>query len=417
MQELKNKFVSALRWSEKYTKTDMLYLTKGGFWLILGQIVASVSVFITSIAFANLLDPNVFGIYKYIISIVGILSITTLTGMDSAITQSTARGYEGTISLGFKTKIKWSSLGTVMSLLIALYYYSQGNIPFALSFCVAAVFIPFTESFDIYNSFLGGKKLFDIQTLYNVVKKLFALVTIITTIFLTQNIYIILFIYLSSITIPNIFFYYKTIKQYRKNIGVDPEAVGYGKHLSFISIIGVLASEIDKILIFQYVGPVNLVIYSLAIAPTDQIKGLFKNINSLAMPQFSQRTSQEIKKMIWNKTLILLLMTIVVVFVYILLAPLFFKLFFPKYIESVIYSQVLSLSLIPVIISGFLYTILESQKSTKAIYNYNLYTSIMNLVVLFPLIYLFGIWGAIATRIATRIFGLLFVFNTIKKIN
>src|SRR3989344_3576832 len=124
---MKNRLVNLLRWSEQYTKTDMVYLASGGFWLGLGQIVASGSVFLTSIAFANLLAPELYGIYKYVLSVFGMLAITTLFGMDSAVTQSTARGFEGTITPAFKEKMKWGTLGSLASLAIALYYYAQGN--------------------------------------------------------------------------------------------------------------------------------------------------------------------------------------------------------------------------------------------------------------------------------------------------
>ncbi len=65
MQTLRAKICNFLRWSEKYIKTDMIYLVKGGFWLTLGQIISSVSSLLLVIAFANLLPKETYGIYKY----------------------------------------------------------------------------------------------------------------------------------------------------------------------------------------------------------------------------------------------------------------------------------------------------------------------------------------------------------------
>ncbi len=417
MDKLKERSIKVLRFLEQYTKTDMLYLAKGGFWLGMGQIVATGSALVTSIAFANLLSPETYGLYKYILSINSLLLVTTLSGMDSAVTQAVSRGFDGTLIPGTKAKIKWGLLGSAVALGVGLYYFLQGNSTLAIAFSILSFFVPFTESFDMYNSFLWGKKLFNIQTLYNISKKCLLLVTMLLTLFLTKNLYIILTVYFLSITLPSILLLFRTQKFYKNNDNIDKDAVSYGKSLSLAYIINLLAAELDKILIFHYLGAANLAIYSLAVAPNDQIKGLMKNINSLAMPQFSQRTPEEIKKTVWRKVWILGGITSLCVIAYIILAPFFFSLFFPKYLSSIYYSQVLSLSLIPVVMAGFMYTILESQKNERGIYSYNLYGNIFSIVLLAPFIYYFGIWGAVGSRLVSRLFYFGLATNLVKKIS
>lgn len=406
----------SLKALEPYTKTDMVYLARGGFWLGIGQFFSSLSALLTSIAFANLLSPDAYGIYRYIISINALLLITTLSGMDSAVTQSVSRGYEGTLDIGVKTKIKWGVIGAIASFFIALYYFFQGNMMLAMGFSITAVFVPFVESFDMYNSMLWGKKLFDVQTKYNIIKKIIGLVSIVVAIILTKNIYIILGTYFISLTLPNIFFFFRTEKKHKKNNDIDSEAIKYGKNLSLINLLGLIVAEIDKVLVFQYVGASDLAKYTLAVAPTDQIKGLMKNINALAMPKFSQKSFSEIKSNIWKKILILGITTTSIVLIYIIVAPLFFNLFFPKYLTSVPYSQILSLSLIPVVIAGFLHTILESQKANKELYKYNIYSNLISIITLWPLVYVFGLWGAIISRVISRIFSVIYSIIILKRI-
>ena len=166
MDKLKNGVFNSLKWLERYTKTDMIYLARGGFWLGISQFISTLSAFLTSIAFANLLAPDVFGIYKYILSINALLLITTLSGMDSAVTQSVARGFDNTLRIGVKTKMKWGLIGSVISFGLSLYYFLQGNMALTIGFGITGIFVPFSESFDMYNSLLWGKKLFDTQTKY-----------------------------------------------------------------------------------------------------------------------------------------------------------------------------------------------------------------------------------------------------------
>lgn len=417
MDKLKNSAFNGLKWLERYTKTDMVYLAKGGFWLGIGQFVASGAAFLTSIAFSNLVTPETFGFYKYVLSIYSLLAITTLSGMDSAVTQAISRGFDGTFFAGVKEKIKWGIFGTVLSITISIYYYTQQNITLSISFLIISIFIPLIESLDMYNSLLWAKKLFSEQSIYGIIKKITSLILIIGTLFLTKNIFIIIGVYFISISIPNYFIYSRVKKTNVSNNNIDTEAIKYGKNLSTINIVRLVSAELDKILVFHYLGAINLAVYSLAIAPTDQIKGLLKNVNSLAFPKFAQRNSDEIKKVLNNKMLMLASITTGIVLVYIVLAPIFYRVFFPKYLESIVYSQVISLSLVGGVLIAFFYTILESQKAQKELYQYNLYESILGIIILFPLIYYFGIWGAIASRIINRIIFTMLGFVLVRRMN
>src|SRR5690606_14131318 len=62
-----------LRQSEKYTKVDMVYLASGNFWLTTNRVVGIGTGFMLTLAFANLLPPEIFGQYKYILALAGII--------------------------------------------------------------------------------------------------------------------------------------------------------------------------------------------------------------------------------------------------------------------------------------------------------------------------------------------------------
>ena len=85
---LKARVVSLLRASERYTKTDMVYVTTSGFWLILGQSVSAVATLGLAIAFANLLDQELYGNYKYALAVASVMGTLTLTGFTSAVMRS-----------------------------------------------------------------------------------------------------------------------------------------------------------------------------------------------------------------------------------------------------------------------------------------------------------------------------------------
>ena len=136
------KLYHLLRWSEKYTKTDMVYLTKGGSLLTIGQFIASSSAFILSIGFANLLPEETYGTYKYVLSIFPILAIFTLQGMNTAAARAVSNKLDGTIQDSLSYRMRFSLYGSGASLLIALYYLIIGNASLATSFSIIAIFLP-----------------------------------------------------------------------------------------------------------------------------------------------------------------------------------------------------------------------------------------------------------------------------------
>lgn len=415
IQKVRVKLYGLLRWSEQYTKTDMVYLAKGGFWLTLGQGISSLSSFLLVLAFANFLPKEVYGNYKYILSIAGVLSIFTLGGINTAITQATARGFDETFNLGLKTKIKWGLIGGLTSLILALYYYLNNNFLLAINFSIAAIFLPIMDSFGLYDALLQGKKLFKLSTKYFIISQIVALTSIIGVLFFTKNIYLIVLAYFASWTLMRFIFTKITLSKLNLNDQKDTSALSFGKHLSLINVFSTAVNQLDQILLFHFLGATPLAVYALAVAVPTQIKGLLKNLAALALPKLSEKTGKEIKAIIFSKMVTLGLAITVIVVVYIIFAPFVYKLFFPQYLDSIFYSQIFAISLIGTA-SVLSTTALQAKGSKKQLYQLNICGSIIQLSLLFVSIYFYGLIGAIIARVLNRFIYLFMSILLIKKI-
>lgn len=408
MQNLRQKAYNLLRWSEQYTKTDMIYLAKGGFWLMLGQIVASVSTFLLAIAFANLLPKEAYGAYKYILALAGTLGIFTLTGMGTAVTQTVARGFERVFMPAVYEKIRWGFIGTLVSLSGALYYYLNDNITLAIGLVIIGIFMPFMEAFGLYDSLWQGKKRFDLSTKYFVIGQLISVAASVGVLLLTENILILTLTYFGSWTILRAVFLktaHRDLKITNKESGEVIETLSYGRHLSLMGVIGIVANYADRILVFQYIGAAEAAIYAIAIAIPEQIKGMFKNVGNLALPKFSNRDKGEALKSIREKELKMGVVIVIIIGIYILVAPLIFQYVFPQYQEAVHLSQIFSISIIASL-SVIPMSFLQSQKRKEELYIINTTTSIIQIILLFGGIYLYGLMGIILARVASRLINL-----------
>lgn len=399
INKIKHKIYNFLKWTEKWTKTDMVYLAKGGFWLTSAKIVSILASLLSSIAFANLLPKETYGTYRYILSIAGLLSIPTLNGINTSLVRSIAKGYEGSFIPALKTKMCWGTLGGLSSIALSIYYYTQGNNVLSVSLIIAAIFLPLMDPLYLYINLLNGKKLFKHSAKYSFAARIIPTASLIATIFLTSNILVIISIYFASNTLLRLFYLLLTLRRVKINTKLDDDVINFGKHLSLMGILGKISTYIDKILIFHYAGAATLAIYFLALTPFKQTQNFFTSLNMLALPKLSSINITEIKKTLPKKVIKSYLIIIPTIILYIIVAPLLFKLFYPQYLDSVSISRFFMLLLLFYPISMF-GTAITAQAEKRKLYISSTSYALIRITMLFILVPTWGISGAITAILA-----------------
>lgn len=422
---MKKKITPYIQRLQDYLKIDLMYLIKGEFWLMLGKIIAMISSFLLALAWGNWIDKNIYGQYKYILSLVSIISLFSLPEMGTAVTQAVARKFEGDFLRGFKSKIKWGLLGGLSALIIAVYYGFQGNTSLLLAFLVVMIFLPLFNAFTIYSDYLTGKKLFDVQVRYESTIQVTASALMILSLFFINryllglpNFVIIIFIisvYIASRTILRSIFFFRTKYKFTPNKKTDPQTISYGKHLTVATLLGDISGHLDKILLFHYLGAVQLAVFSFAVLIPDQTKTIFNHVGKLALPKFSVRPMKQIKKSFLKKLLYFVAFIAAGMAAYIVIAGWVYKTFFPQYTDAILFSRVYALSLIPLAFSVIL-PLLKAKRMTKEIYQLRIICPIIRIGLIFVLIPLFGIWGAIFSIIGARTFNAILYLVYFKKI-
>ena len=408
----KEKARNWLRWSEKYTKTDMVYLAHGGFWLTLGQVVSSLSTLALAVAFANLVPPETYGAYKYILSIASIFAIFSLPGMNTALARAVAQGHEGLIHSVTRSRVMYSFLGSIVALAGSGYYFLNNNLELSLALLIIAVTLPVFDTFTGYFSYLIGKRRFDLQTKYHALTQTVSVTVLIATLFFTNNLIFILLAYFVPLTLIRGFLYFRiarTISKDEAGVETIKETHTYGKHLTAMQIFGVMSGNIDKILLWKFLGPAQLAIYAFAIAIPEQFKGPLKGMSNIMLPKYAMHASTETRrppKHFWYKFLLYTSLLAVISLVYIAIAPLLFYTLFPSYTESIFFSQILALSLLTgaQIMPA---TLLTAQKRTKTQYVLTIVRSVTQLLLFIILIPMFGIMGAILATIVSNVINMI----------
>ncbi|MEO0119270.1 MAG: oligosaccharide flippase family protein, partial [candidate division WOR-3 bacterium] len=299
---------------------------------------------------------------------------------------------------------------------LAIYYFLKGNYTLPIPLLISAIFLPLWQASGIYGNFLNGKKRFDLLVSWGTISQIISVISLIITLFLTKNLFWIIAVYFISGTFSNYFFYLLTKKKFKPNKEEDPETIPYGKHLSLINIFNQFTTNLDHILVFHYIGATELAIYHFAIVIPEQIRGELKIIPALALPKFSEKSKEELKKNISKKIIKFFFFLLSLSITYILLAPIIYKIFFPRYLQSIFYSQIFALSLLAFPFFSLGITILQSKKLYQQLYLLNIITSIVEVFLLFIFINFYGTIGAISAKIISRVLLAIFSFWLIKNI-
>ena len=402
MRELKNTLISRVRGIiarlGRFFKMDMAYVASGAFWGNANYLFLTILSLITSVLFARYLTKDQYGTYQYVLSIAGIISTTTLTGMNSAVVRAVAKGFEGELKRTVKFQIILGIIPTVISLGVAVWYLIQGSNSLTLSFLWVAMFLPLANALNTWVAYAAGKKAWRVGTYYGFANSFISYVGVIALVYFTRNFVWVAFGNFFFGMLGNFVMYRLLLKKFKPNDKTDPETIPYGTHLSLQALPGAIPGQLDSLLVYHFVGPAALAVYTFATLIPEKLSGSLKFASNIALPKFSERSESHVKRFLIKKMGWMFLIIGAVTGFYIVLAPIFFHIFFPAYSASIPFTQVYSLSFFS-LIPGMVQSALVSQQKTKALYILSFLNPAIRTVLLAVLMYYFSVWGIVWAQI------------------
>ncbi len=371
MNTLREKAHALLHRSEKIFKTDVIYFIKSGSWSAVSFAVGSVASLATMIVFGNLVSKETYGTYNYLLSLASSFSFLILTS-NTGVVRAVARNQENIIPYALAFQLRYNLLATGAIGLTGAYYLIHGNSMFAFSLFALAIAIPATAAYHTYEYILIGKKRFDILTVVTSLASVGSALATVLAVILTKSVEVLILTYCLSSIISNVWPYAYAKRLIDTSTAPSEEAVKELRrtsfHITFAGFFGAIAQYLDKILLFQVAGAANLAIYTFATAGPERLKGLIKNVFSVAMPKLTQRSPREIRSALYLRLLLSLGIGASAFVIYVLAAPILFKIFLPKYLAALPYSKFYALGLIAVPVSVYIGNIFAAQNMLRAIY-------------------------------------------------
>ena len=399
-----SRITALLRWSERYTKTDMVYLAGSGWWMNLGTLVISVCSLVLYIVFARLVSPEVYGTYQYLLSGAAIVGALTLTGMNSAVARAVAQGREGTVYAAVAAQARWSVVPFLAAGTVSAYYLFVGDLLLAAGFLLIGIFAPLIHTFNVYSSYLQGKKDFERGFWFGMGWNIPYYLALIGTAFVAPAVLVLLFVSLFVQAAGLGIAYLRTIRTHRPNSDRDPEAISYGKHLSVMGLMTVVVGQVDTILAFHFLGPVAVAVYSFATAIPERLTGFFKFLPAAALPKLAEKSSSEVRAAFGPRVWLAVLAMTACSLAYLLAAPLIFHVLFPAYADAVPYSQLYAFMIVASL-GGLFTTALTAQRKLKDLYAFTVISPLVQVLLQIGGVIFFGLWGLIAGRLIAQFFS------------
>jgi len=398
----------------KYLNLDLSFFVKNTPYTLLPYGISLVVTFLTTYILANFVSEHTIGVYRYVFSWYGILSIFALGGAASAITISIAQGHNS-LRQALRYKALFSGIAFFITTFIASYYLYKENTEIALSFFALALSIPAMELVSVFASYFQGKEDFKRLALLSIISKVTILICTLGAVYFFPTSYFLILSSLLFVAVAQGVFVYSIRKEVTVSLKKeeDPNLLSTSLHFSSMSILYTLGAQADKIILFTFFGSGALASYWIATTIPLEIQRFISQFTSIYFPKLvrQNKTSLPEYKQFVNKFLkiicIIFLILITIAILYTFFAPLLFAILFPNYTNSVLMSQ---LFLYTIIFTPFLFIwqYFLAQKDTKIMYFYHTCDPLLQILFYFIFIQWFGIFGIIYAIFTKNIIMSLF---------
>jgi O-antigen/teichoic acid export membrane protein len=391
----KQRLYALLRWSETYTKADMVYVAASNFWLVVPRFLLLLIGMLLTVGFANLLSPTLYGTYKYVIAAAGFIGAFSLNAMGQSVMRSVAQGNTGVVPGLVRTSMLWSIPASAVALGISAYYFAHANTMLGYAFIFIAVTNVLGNGYGLSKSVLVATGDFKTNTFFGFPRAVLSILVVLATLAFTHDVLWILLAYFAS----NLYFAWSLYRYCVKKLHIRAsdeglsEAVTFGKHMSVLGFFMLISGQIDQLLLFHFTGPAELAIYTLALMPVKEAQNVLANFGTIVFPKLAKKTKEEVRSSLPLRLQQVTALSIIGTVGYVICVPFLFTYLFPKYIASIAVSQVLALTIL-FQGKGLIESLLISHAEVKKRYVAILSSQAIEFLLFCTLIPLYGLWGA-----------------------
>lgn len=363
------------------------------------------------------LSKESFGEYHFILSCIGILTIFSLKDMNNSIMQAVARGFLGTYRKAIPISLLFNSIGSMILLMLAFWYFRQDHMPLAYGFMISAFIFPFTHGLLQWNSIHIGNEKFGSYLKHNGLALIVMYALIIIGVLIHPGNLIVPLVFVLLIpALQNIFLTIMNCREISKDAPVEEGNIAYAIKTTFYSAANIVAMYIDKLLLFYFLSPAALATFVAAERVSDLFRNITQDLSVVLGPKFAKYEYYTSELDRYMKVFVFAFGVAIVIFTFTLLPWLILFLFGDNYSDTIPYAQALLCSVTIGNMATLQFRFIRSKIDVESYRSVLIYTSLGRIIASIILIPVFGILGAVISAFIYRIL-LTYVVGAILKKN
>ncbi len=252
---------------------------------------------VSTVLYARLLEPSQYGELSYVFATVTLLNFLALPGMITAITQAAAQQCDGFYERATRLRWRTSLAGSIVVAGIGLACWRSKGAEVGVSFLLAAALFPLAWALDGYWSVLNGKKLFGPLAALRLIQMMVVTTATWAGLLLSRRVWVVFAANFGAMALTNVIFHYWTLRRHKANDEFRPEAMGYGKRLSALSVLISIETRVDNVMLGTYLPFATLGWFNMAARINEGVmQETWTVVARLLFPRLAETSGDEARR-------------------------------------------------------------------------------------------------------------------------
>lgn len=304
---------------------NLEYFLSGGFWVLLRYVLVSVSGFALTVTFARFSNPEFFGKYQYLLSLLSLFSIGALPGLAFPLLKEFSQGNQKAFFKAFQYSLLFGVLSGIVIIFAAPIFIKNYD-DVKQSLWIILGFLPLIYSLNYWYIFFECQARFRVVSVILSLQSVFltaAIIGLIITGNTSLNVYILTYlsIYLAFNIVTSLYVFRKVAAD---NLGSGTLSLIYGAQVTVQKGLFILVDTVISFIIPLLLGFESLAYYQVGAFFSVAFGGLLSGLSSLYVPLLFKYKEINYWRIIWQNLILGMAALIVYVLAVLILYPLFY---------------------------------------------------------------------------------------------
>lgn len=263
---------------------DVRYLLNSGSWVVSRYLILTALGFITSIALARFTLPDTLGRYQLIISVIGIISLLALPGLNTAALKTVVDGKRGGIRQAFLLALKGSFVAVIILAITAFILTSHLDRGLFWGLLLSLMVLPLFWAPNHWYVFFEGRQDFAASSKRIILQQVVLFTGLMLVLFFAPSLPAMLLVTFAVPAAFNTIYYFEVLKREGISDGQVLD-VRYGLACTLQKASSVIVEATQPLLIAATAGFASVAFYQVAYFLLTTMGTFFVNISTIYFPK------------------------------------------------------------------------------------------------------------------------------------